>query len=153
MRKRAKRELETQGPTATCVISSLFPCVSGRERLIATEQKPALVKPPQFSSSVSYFNAVPRLHLKTIKCLCVCVWYVCVDAPWCGHCKQLEPLYAEAAGKLKEEGGEMRLAKVDVIQEKELGEEFNIGGFPTLKLFVKGDRKNPVEYTGNHKYY
>ncbi|XP_042371683.1 protein disulfide-isomerase-like, partial [Plectropomus leopardus] len=69
-------------------------------------------------------------------------------APWCGHCKQLEPLYAEAAGKLKEEGAAMRLAKVDATEEKELAEEFDIGSFPTLKLFVNGDRKQPVAYTG-----
>uniref|UniRef100_A0A8D2ZKW6 Protein disulfide-isomerase n=1 Tax=Scophthalmus maximus TaxID=52904 RepID=A0A8D2ZKW6_SCOMX len=69
-------------------------------------------------------------------------------APWCGHCKRLEPLYEEAAGKLKEEGPAMRLAKVDATEEKELAEEFDIGGFPSLKLFVHGDRKQPVDYTG-----
>ncbi|XP_045904159.1 protein disulfide-isomerase A2 [Micropterus dolomieu] len=69
-------------------------------------------------------------------------------APWCGHCKQLEPLYAEAAGKLKTEEPAMRLAKVDATEEKELAEEFDIDGFPTLKLFVNGDRKEPVDFTG-----
>uniref|UniRef100_A0A672GLN1 protein disulfide-isomerase n=1 Tax=Salarias fasciatus TaxID=181472 RepID=A0A672GLN1_SALFA len=69
-------------------------------------------------------------------------------APWCGHCKQLEPVYAEAAEILKKEGEGLRLAKVDVIEEKELGEEFSIGSFPTLKLFTNGDRKEPVEFTG-----
>ncbi|XP_070841664.1 protein disulfide-isomerase A2 [Chaetodon trifascialis] len=69
-------------------------------------------------------------------------------APWCGHCKQLEPLYAEAAGKLKTEEPAMRLAKVDATEEKELAEEFEIGGFPTLKLFINGDRKQPIEYMG-----
>ncbi|XP_044047549.1 protein disulfide-isomerase A2 [Siniperca chuatsi] len=69
-------------------------------------------------------------------------------APWCGHCKQLEPLYAEAAGKLKTEEPALRLAKVDATEEKELAEEFDIVGFPTLKLFVNGDRKQPVDYTG-----
>ncbi|KAM6940211.1 protein disulfide-isomerase A2 [Xenentodon cancila] len=69
-------------------------------------------------------------------------------APWCGHCKQLEPLYAEAAEKLKEEEAEMRLAKVDAIEEKELAEEFEVVSFPTLKLFINGDRKQPIDYTG-----
>uniref|UniRef100_A0A671XCS5 Thioredoxin domain-containing protein n=1 Tax=Sparus aurata TaxID=8175 RepID=A0A671XCS5_SPAAU len=66
-----------------------------------------------------------------------------VYAPWCGHCQQLEPIYAEAAGKLKSEKSEMRLAKVDAIEEKELAKEFNIDSFPTLKLFMNGDRKQP----------
>ncbi|XP_020495383.2 protein disulfide-isomerase A2 [Labrus bergylta] len=69
-------------------------------------------------------------------------------APWCGHCKTLEPVYAEAAGKLKTEEPAVRLAKVDVTEEKELADEFDIKGFPTLKLFVKGDRKQPFDYTG-----
>ncbi len=58
----------------------------------------------------------------------------------------------EAAGKLKEEESALRLAKVDDTEEKELAEEFDIGGFPTLKLFVDGDRKQPVEYTGEHTH-
>ncbi|XP_040002662.1 protein disulfide-isomerase A2 [Xiphias gladius] len=76
--------------------------------------------------------------------------YILVEfyAPWCGHCKQLEPIYAEAAGKLKEEESAMRLAKVDAIEERELAEEFDIGGFPSLKLFMNGDRKQPIDYTG-----
>ncbi|XP_053195661.1 protein disulfide-isomerase A2 [Scomber japonicus] len=69
-------------------------------------------------------------------------------APWCGHCKQLEPVYAEAAGKLKEEGSAIRLAKVNAIEDKEMSEEFNVEGFPSLKLFVNGDRKEPIDYTG-----
>ncbi|MED6252356.1 hypothetical protein ATANTOWER_010573, partial [Ataeniobius toweri] len=69
-------------------------------------------------------------------------------APWCGHCKQFEPIYAEAAEKIKNEEPGMRLAKVDAIEEKELGDEFEIGSFPTLKMFIDGDRKQPVDYSG-----
>ncbi|XP_071360779.1 protein disulfide-isomerase A2 [Trachinotus anak] len=69
-------------------------------------------------------------------------------APWCGHCKRLEPVYAEAAGKLKAENPAMRLAKVDAIEERELADEFDIGGFPSLRLFINGDRKQPIDYTG-----
>uniref|UniRef100_A0A6Q2YZ97 Protein disulfide-isomerase n=1 Tax=Esox lucius TaxID=8010 RepID=A0A6Q2YZ97_ESOLU len=76
-------------------------------------------------------------------------------APWCGHCQQLEPVYAEAAGLLKTErtvgeGGSVgvSLAKVDATEEKELAEEFDVGSFPTIKLFMNGDRKNPIDFTG-----
>lgn len=88
----------------------------------------------------------------SLNCVCSCVFICTVDAPWCGHCKQLEPIYAEAAEKLKEEEPELRLAKVDATEEKELAEEFDVGSFPTLKLFINGDRKEPVEYTGEHTH-
>lgn len=82
-----------------------------------------------------------------VDCLCVCVH---ADAPWCGHCKRLEPVYAEAAGKLRTDLPSVRLAKVDAIEEKELAEEFEVGSFPTLKLITKGDRKQPIDFNGKH---
>ncbi|XP_046898161.1 protein disulfide-isomerase A2 [Hypomesus transpacificus] len=68
-------------------------------------------------------------------------------APWCGHCRQLEPVYSEAAGLLKADSG-VRFAKVDATEEEELGAEFHISSFPMLKLFTYGDRHNPITYTG-----
>lgn len=78
--------------------------------------------------------------------------FVCSDAPWCGHCQQLEPIYAAAAEKLKSEETDLRLAKVDAVEEKELADEFDAESFPTLKLFVKGNRKQPIDYTGEHTH-
>ncbi|XP_029603569.1 protein disulfide-isomerase A2 isoform X2 [Salmo trutta] len=71
-------------------------------------------------------------------------------APWCGHCRQLEPVYAEAARVLKGEREEegFSLAKVDAAEENQLAEEFDVGSFPTIKLFTDGDRNNPVDFTG-----
>ncbi|KAJ0033580.1 hypothetical protein NQD34_000687 [Periophthalmus magnuspinnatus] len=69
-------------------------------------------------------------------------------APWCGHCQRLAPVYEEVAGRLKQEEKDMRLAKVNAIEEKELTEEFEVGGYPTIKLFVNGDRTKPKDYTG-----
>ena len=57
-------------------------------------------------------------------------------APWCGHCKKLEPEYASAAATLK--GTDGKLAKVDATEAKQLAERFAIKGFPTLKMFKNG---------------
>jgi len=66
-------------------------------------------------------------------------------APWCGHCKSLEPEYARAAAKLKEDKSEIKLGKVDATVETKLAEKFGIQGFPTLKFFKNG---NQMEYGG-----
>jgi len=66
-------------------------------------------------------------------------------APWCGHCKQLAPEYEKVAkhfAKQQDKEGaflDVAIAKVDADAEKELGAQFGVSGFPTLKIFRDGE--------------
>lgn len=57
-------------------------------------------------------------------------------APWCGHCKKMAVDFKEAATELK---GKAVLVDLDATVEKEIAEKYAIRGFPTLKLFSKGE--------------
>ncbi|KAI8093828.1 thioredoxin-like protein [Halteromyces radiatus] len=58
-------------------------------------------------------------------------------APWCGHCKNLAPVYAEL-GDAFAHSDEVVIAKVDADEHRDLGAAFGVQGFPTLKWFPKG---------------
>ena len=60
-------------------------------------------------------------------------------APWCGHCKALEPEWNEAATKLK---GKFKFAKVDATEQKGLAQRFQIQGYPTIFFWDYGTGKN-----------
>jgi protein disulfide-isomerase A6 len=73
------------------------------------------------------------------------MWLVEFYAPWCGHCKKLEPEWNQAASDLK---GKVRVAKVDATVEQSLGSRFGIQGYPTIKIFPPG----PKTKTGVESY-
>eukprot|EP00002_Diphylleia_rotans_P031473 TRINITY_DN6537_c0_g1_i2.p1 TRINITY_DN6537_c0_g1~~TRINITY_DN6537_c0_g1_i2.p1 ORF type:complete len:640 (-),score=159.51 TRINITY_DN6537_c0_g1_i2:151-2070(-) len=74
------------------------------------------------------------------------VWVVEFYAPWCGHCKQLAPEYKKAAQKIK---GVVQIGAVDCDNKvnQQIAGRFGIRGFPTIKVFVPGN-KNPIDYQG-----
>jgi protein disulfide-isomerase A6 len=66
-------------------------------------------------------------------------------APWCGHCKNLAPVYEELADSYAASKDKVTIAKVDADQHKSLGKDWGISGFPTIKYF-DGKSKEPVDY-------
>jgi len=65
-------------------------------------------------------------------------------APWCGHCKQLAPIW-DQLGEAYKDHENIVIAKMDSTAN-EL-ETVKVQGFPTLKYFMAGDNK-VVDYNG-----
>ncbi|KAF7327818.1 Protein disulfide-isomerase erp38 [Mycena kentingensis (nom. inval.)] len=65
-------------------------------------------------------------------------------APWCGHCKNLAPVYEELANAFV--GKDVIIAKVDADGAgKSLGTKYGVTGFPTLKWFDKDGAYDPYD--------
>eukprot|EP01041_Mallomonas_annulata_P006878 gene6878-13946_t len=72
------------------------------------------------------------------------LWLIEFYAPWCGHCKNLAPEWEKAATTLK---GVVKVAAVDATVQESLAGQYQIKGFPTIKVFG-ADKSNPVDYQG-----
>jgi len=69
-------------------------------------------------------------------------------APWCGHCKQLEPVYKQLGEKMKKISPDVVIAKMDATaNDKMLG--YEVSGFPTIYFSPKGAKSKPISYSGD----
>lgn len=56
-------------------------------------------------------------------------------APWCGHCRMVEPILEEIA----EERPDIRVAKVNVDEEEGLASQFRVMSIPTILVWKDGE--------------
>ena len=57
-------------------------------------------------------------------------------ADWCGPCKMIAPVLEEVAGVYQ---GKMKICKIDVDKNSEIGSKYGVRGIPTLILFKGGN--------------
>ena len=57
-------------------------------------------------------------------------------AEWCGPCKMIAPILDEVATGYE---GKLRIAKMNVDENREIPAKFGIRGIPTLMLFKDGE--------------
>ncbi|KAJ1613270.1 hypothetical protein OIY81_1035 [Cryptosporidium canis] len=72
--------------------------------------------------------------------------------PWCGHCKTFDPIYNEVANIITSKTNVL-VAKIDMsanfIPDDQIGGK--IFRFPTIKLFKKKDKQNPIDFDGERE--
>ncbi|KAI3972151.1 hypothetical protein MKW92_028954 [Papaver armeniacum] len=123
------------------VVLALFLCISSPRLISAAEEEGgAKVVESVLTLDHTNFHDTVKKHD-----FIVLEFY----APWCGHCKSLAPEYEKAAALLSSHDPPIVLAKIDANEEsnKALATEFNVGGFPTLKIARNGG-KDITDYKG-----
>ncbi|KAG8700299.1 hypothetical protein FRC08_004781 [Ceratobasidium sp. 394] len=70
-------------------------------------------------------------------------------APWCGHCKNLAPVYEQLADAFSHAKDKVLIVKADADGEaKEIAGKHGVTGFPTLKWFGANDAVKSEPYDG-----
>jgi len=73
-------------------------------------------------------------------------------APWCGHCRAMMPVYDNVARKTRLVDNFV-VAKIDASVNELEGYGIDIVEYPTILLFTKKDRENPIEFKGERNEY
>lgn len=70
-------------------------------------------------------------------------------APWCGHCKKLEPIYKDLAKKFRKEKN-LVIAKMDATAN-DAPDNYSSSGYPTIYFAPANNKDSPISYTGDRK--
>lgn len=74
--------------------------------------------------------------------------FVMFYATWCGHCHNMMPHWENFAKKHDAVKDNIIIARLDAPTYQEISRQYGVAGFPTLRLFPKGDKSGRLEYNG-----
>ena len=97
-------------------------------------------------------SGTPNLTAGPNECI-VALFYT----EWCGHCKKFKPDFKSAMEKMNgkksksgsAKGKTVRFEMIDCDENKELGKEYDISGYPTVKIISNGKAE---DYDGERSY-
>jgi len=72
-------------------------------------------------------------------------------APWCGHCKSLEPIYKLVGEHFAKSDPNIVIAKMDATANF-VDPKYPIRGFPTIKFFPAEENKDVLTYEGSRTF-
>lgn len=62
-------------------------------------------------------------------------------APWCSYCRRLSPVLDRIADK---RSGTLRIGKINIDEQPELGQQLDASTIPTLYLYQNGSRSEKL---------
>jgi thiol-disulfide isomerase/thioredoxin len=114
-----------------------------------TNEKNNNISRKQSDALISGTDMKSRINPRKGECV-VALFY----ADWCPHCQHFKPHFQQAitelSGKTGKDGKKMRLEMVDCDANKDISREYDVSGYPTVKIL--GDDGTQVEYGGERTY-
>lgn len=129
-------------PTLHACIHSSFICSTGKiAALIKSQPVPKKQSGPVKVVVGKSFEKIVQDPTKDV--------FIEFYAPWCGHCKNLEPIYKELAKKLKKDKN-LVIAKIDATAN-DAPSNYDTSGFPTIYFAAADNKENPLKYEGGRE--
>jgi len=62
-----------------------------------------------------------------------------LEAMWCGPCKALTPIYEDVSKDLMVQNSPVKMAKMDVDQNRDKAVELGVSSIPTILVYKNGE--------------